>query len=72
MSVSEKVLAIATADMDQYIRELEAAERAYSQEKASANLACDLRISEARRRLSEAREHAWQRYSQKISGGDTT
>jgi hypothetical protein len=64
------VLAIATADRDQYTRELEAAERAYSQEKASANLACDLRVAEARRRLRKAREHAWLRYSSKISGAE--
>ena len=70
--VSAKMLAADRADRDQYIRELDAAVSAMNQEEASANLARDRRVTEARIRFKEAREHAWQRYSQKISGGDTT
>ena len=71
-SISPEVLAADVADRDQYIRELDAAVNAVNQEEASANLARDRRVTEARIRFREAREHAWLRYSSKISGGYTT
>ena len=71
-SISPEVLAADVADRDQYIRELDVAVNAVNQEEASANLARDRRVTEARIRFREAREHAWLRYSSKISGGYTT
>jgi len=63
------LLASAAAAREQYVSDLELAERAQSQERASAQLACDRRIQEARTRYREACEHAWLRYISKISGG---